>query len=44
MMDATLRALFAIDEIPRARPDWRVFSNRPVAYLPVSSMKTLPRR
>lgn len=43
MMDATLRALMAVDEIPRDYREWRSHSNRPYTYQARSSMKPLPR-
>ena len=42
-MDGMMRALMALDEIPRAIIDWRELGNRPLAYVARSSIKPLPR-
>jgi len=41
MMDATLRALMAVDEIPRVNLNWRDYSNRPA---PDRATTQSPRR
>ncbi len=33
-MDGFMKALMALDEIPRTEPDWRTHSNRPPRYTP----------
>ncbi len=42
-MDALMRALMAVDEIPRTDPAGRPGSNLPPSYIASSSLKPLPR-